>query len=57
MAANFVARQPIGRLGRTEKIASLAVCLASDESAFNMGTAQIIDGGWSNQLSHHQETL
>jgi 2-keto-3-deoxy-L-fuconate dehydrogenase len=46
--AAFVARQPIGRLGRTEEIAALGVYLASDESAFTTGTAQIIDGGWSN---------
>lgn len=46
--AAFVARQPIGRLGRTSEIAALAVYLASDESAFTTGTAQIIDGGWSN---------
>jgi len=44
----FVARQPMGRLGRTGEIAALAVYLASDESAFTTGTAQIIDGGWSN---------
>lgn len=46
--AGFIARQPMGRLGRTEEIAALAVYLASDESAFTTGTAQIIDGGWSN---------
>lgn len=46
--AAFVARQPLGRLGRTEEIAALAVYLASDESAFTTGTAQVIDGGWSN---------
>jgi 2-keto-3-deoxy-L-fuconate dehydrogenase len=46
--AAFVARQPIGRLGRTDEIAALAVYLASDESAFTTGTTQIIDGGWSN---------
>ena len=46
--AAFVARQPIGRLGRTDEIAALAVYLASDESAFTTGTAQVIDGGWSN---------
>ncbi len=43
----FVARQPIGRLGKAEEIAFLAVYLASDESAFTTGTSQIIDGGWS----------
>ena len=44
----FVSRQPMGRLGTTAEIAALAVYLASDESAFTTGTAQIIDGGWSN---------
>ena len=46
--AAFIARQPMGRLGRTTEIAALAVYLASDESAFTTGTAQVIDGGWSN---------
>lgn len=45
--AMFIARQPMGRLGSAEEIAMLAVYLASDESAFTTGTAQIIDGGWS----------
>ncbi|MDI9336142.1 MAG: SDR family oxidoreductase [Gammaproteobacteria bacterium] len=43
----FVARQPMGRLGTTQEIASLAVYLASDESSFTTGVAHIIDGGWS----------
>lgn len=46
--AAFIARQPMGRLGRTDEIAALAVYLASDESGFTTGTAQVIDGGWSN---------
>ncbi|MBV5293280.1 MAG: SDR family oxidoreductase [Curvibacter lanceolatus] len=46
--AGFVERQPMGRLGRAEEIAALAVYLASDESSFTTGTAQVIDGGWSN---------
>ncbi|WP_425258539.1 SDR family oxidoreductase [Rubrivivax sp. RP6-9] len=46
--AAFVARQPMGRVGRVEEIAALAVYLASDESSFTTGTANIIDGGWSN---------
>ena len=46
--ASYIARQPMGRLGRTEEIAALAVYLASDESAFMTGTTQVIDGGWSN---------
>ena len=45
--AMFIARQPIGRLGTPEEIAMLAVYLASDESGFTTGTAQVIDGGWS----------
>lgn len=44
----FVSRQPMGRLGTPAEIAALAVYLASDESAFMTGTAQVIDGGWSN---------
>lgn len=44
----FVARQPMGRLGKPDEIAALAVYLASDESAFTTGVAHIIDGGWCN---------
>jgi 2-keto-3-deoxy-L-fuconate dehydrogenase len=44
----FVARQPMGRIGRPEEIAALAVYLASDESAFVTGQAIAIDGGWTN---------
>ena len=43
----FVARQPMGRLGRPEEIAALAVYLASDESAFTTGQIHVIDGGWT----------
>ncbi len=43
----FVSRQPMGRLGTAGEIASLAVYLASDESAFTTGVAHIIDGGWT----------
>ncbi len=43
----FIARQPMGRLGRAEEVASLAVYLASDESSFTTGSAVSIDGGWS----------
>lgn len=45
--ASFLARQPGGRFGRPEEIAALAVHLASDESGFTTGTAQVIDGGWA----------
>ena len=43
----FVARQPMGRIGRPEEIAALAVWLGSDESAFVTGQAHVIDGGWT----------
>ena len=46
--ANFTSRQPVGRLGRPEEVAALALYLASDESAFVTGQAIPIDGGWSN---------
>lgn len=43
--AQFVARQPMGRLGEADEIASLAVYLASDESAYTTGSVHVIDGG------------
>ncbi|WP_322104562.1 SDR family oxidoreductase [Paraburkholderia sp. J41] len=46
--AAFVARQPMGRVGRPEEIAALALYLASDEASFTTGQAHVIDGGWSN---------
>ena len=46
--AAFVARQPMGRIGKPEEIAALALYLASDESSFTTGQSHVIDGGWSN---------
>jgi 2-keto-3-deoxy-L-fuconate dehydrogenase len=43
----FIGRQPMGRLGKPEEIAALAVYLASDESSFTTGQIHIIDGGWT----------
>ncbi|HTR87646.1 MAG TPA: SDR family oxidoreductase [Reyranella sp.] len=43
----FLQRQPTGRFGSADEIASLAVYLASDESSFTTGTINVIDGGWS----------
>jgi 2-keto-3-deoxy-L-fuconate dehydrogenase len=43
----FTARQPMGRLAQAHEIAALVVYLASDESAFMTGQAEVIDGGWS----------
>ncbi|MEM8729523.1 MAG: SDR family oxidoreductase [Pseudomonadota bacterium] len=45
--AQFVARQPMGRLAKAEEIAALVVYLASDDSAFTTGQPFVIDGGWS----------
>ena len=45
--ADFIARQPMGRIGTPQEIAALAVYLASDESAFTTGQAHVIDGGWA----------
>ena len=42
---DFIARQPMGRLGRPEEIAAIAVYLASDESAYTTGQVFIVDGG------------
>ncbi|BET09512.1 SDR family oxidoreductase [Pandoraea sputorum] len=44
----FVARQPMGRVGAPEEIAALAIYLGSDESSFTTGAIHLIDGGWSN---------
>jgi 2-keto-3-deoxy-L-fuconate dehydrogenase len=46
--AEFVGRQPMGRLGTPDEMAMLALYLASDESRFTTGVAHVIDGGWSN---------
>jgi 2-keto-3-deoxy-L-fuconate dehydrogenase len=41
----FIARQPMGRLGRPEEIAPVCVYLASDESSYATGAIFTIDGG------------
>ena len=45
--SDFEARQPMGRLGKAEEIAALALYLASDEASFTTGQIHIIDGGWT----------
>ena len=45
---NFVSRQPIGRFGSPDEVASLALYLASDCSKYTTGSVNVIDGGWSN---------
>ncbi|SCX23264.1 2-keto-3-deoxy-L-fuconate dehydrogenase [Agrobacterium sp. DSM 25558] len=45
--ADFIARQPMGRIAKTEEIAALVTYLASDEAGFTTGQANVIDGGWT----------
>ncbi len=42
---DFIARQPLGRLGTAEEISSLVLWLASSESSYATGTAFTVDGG------------
>src|SRR5215813_5188652 len=42
---DFVARQPMARLGTAEEVAALAVFLASDESSYITGQPHLVDGG------------
>ena len=42
---DFVARQPMGRLGTPEEVAWLALFLGSDEASYITGHAYLVDGG------------
>ena len=43
----FIARQPMNRVGTPEEVAAAALYLLSDEAAFITGTCLVLDGGWS----------
>ncbi|MBN8196103.1 SDR family oxidoreductase [Thalassospira povalilytica] len=43
----FIARQPMGRIGKPDEIAALVAYLASDESGFTTGAVHVVDGGWT----------
>ncbi|HKB98761.1 MAG TPA: glucose 1-dehydrogenase [Terriglobales bacterium] len=43
----FVARQPMGRLGTSEEVAKAALFLVSEDARFVTGTAFSIDGGFT----------
>lgn len=49
MRKQLDARQPVGRLGKPEEIAHLALYLSSDEAGFVHGSVYTIDGGWTSQ--------
>jgi len=42
---DFIARQPMGRLGKAEEIGDLCVYLGSDDTVFMTGQTVILDGG------------
>jgi NAD(P)-dependent dehydrogenase (short-subunit alcohol dehydrogenase family) len=44
-AKNMARAQPIGRAGRPEDIAAMALFLASDEAEWITGAAMVVDGG------------
>lgn len=45
MAAKRLARTPLGRLGEVDDVASAALFLASDDSAWMTGESVLVDGG------------
>ncbi len=48
VAASIQSQVPAGRFGNPSEIASAVVFLASDESAFTVGSELLIEGGMSN---------
>jgi NAD(P)-dependent dehydrogenase (short-subunit alcohol dehydrogenase family) len=49
MYDGLVNLHPIGRLGKAEEVAELAVFLASDKASFVTGSYHLVDGGYTAQ--------
>ncbi len=47
MRRSFEELTTLKRLGRPEDVAAAAVFLASNDSAFMLGTERVVDGGWA----------
>ena len=45
VAQSFIDPQPMGRLGRPQEVAGLAVFLASDAANYDTGHPHLVDGG------------
>ena len=48
---NAVSEIPLGRFGKPEEVASVAVFLASDEAAYVTGSTYYVDGGLTQQVT------
>jgi NAD(P)-dependent dehydrogenase (short-subunit alcohol dehydrogenase family) len=48
MFEKLSAAQPIGRMGKPEEVANLALYLCSDAAGFITGVDYLLDGGFTN---------
>ena len=50
---NALSEIPLGRFGKPEEVASVAVFLASDEADYVTGSTYYIDGGMTQQVTKY----